>query len=60
MKKKVDSLAKVAEQRFDPFEAYKHKIKQEKDGKEGVWSAVGDYLKKIDMCVCVFVRDVIY
>eukprot|EP00800_Vazella_pourtalesii_P013479 TRINITY_DN322_c0_g1_i4.p1 TRINITY_DN322_c0_g1~~TRINITY_DN322_c0_g1_i4.p1 ORF type:complete len:465 (-),score=82.49 TRINITY_DN322_c0_g1_i4:286-1617(-) len=48
VKKKVESLAKLAGQGFDPFSDYKRKIKQEKDDKEGVWSAVGDYLKKIN------------
>ena len=48
VKEKVDNLAKVAKQGFDPFEAYKQKIKQERETKEGVWSAVGSYLQKIN------------
>ena len=47
VKEKVDSLAEVAKQGFDPFEAYKRKIKQDRATKGGVWSAVGSYLKKI-------------
>ena len=48
VKEKVDNLAKVAKQGFDPFEAYKQKIKEERETKEGVWSAVGSYLQKIE------------
>ena len=48
VKEKVDNLAEVAKQGFDPFEAYKQKIKQERETKEGVWSAVGSYLQKIN------------
>ncbi|KAI6660803.1 hypothetical protein LOD99_10200 [Oopsacas minuta] len=48
VKMKVDNLAKVTEEGFDPFEAYKIKIREEKQTKEGVWSSVGSYLKKID------------
>ena len=47
VKEKVDSLAAVAKQGYDPFEAYKLKIKQEKETKQGVWCAVGNYLNKI-------------
>ena len=47
VKKKVEHLANVTEQGYDPFEVYKRKIKQEKDEKAGVWSAVGKYLNKI-------------
>ena len=47
VKEKVDSLAEIAKQGFDPFEAYKKKIKEERETKEGVWSAVGNYLNKI-------------
>ena len=47
VKKKVEHLANVTEQGYDPFEVYKRKIRQEKDEKEGVWLAVDIYLSKI-------------
>ena len=47
VKEKVDQLAEVAKQGYDPFERYKEKIKQEKESNQGVWCAVGNYLNKI-------------
>ena len=48
VKEKVDNLAEIEKQGFDPFEAYRLKIQQERETKAGVWSAVGGYLQKIN------------
>ena len=47
VKEKADNLAAVAKQGFDPFLEYKRKIQEEREGKQGVWCAVGNYLQKI-------------
>ena len=45
---KVDIQAEVAKQGYDPFEAYKGEIKQERETKEGFWTAFSSYLQKIE------------
>ena len=47
VKEKADNLAAVAAQGFDPFLEYKRKIQEERESKQGVWCAVGNYLQKI-------------
>ena len=47
VKEKADNLAAVAAQGFDPFLEYKRKIQEERESKQGVWCAVGNYLHKI-------------
>ena len=46
VKEKVDTLAAVAKEGYDPFEAFKLKLKEEKDAKE-VCSAICNYLQRI-------------
>ena len=48
VKNKVQQLAEIAKQGYDPFESYKKKIEEDKRTQRGVWSAVGDYLTGIE------------
>ncbi|KAI6658889.1 hypothetical protein LOD99_10916 [Oopsacas minuta] len=47
VKVKIESLAAIEKQGFDPFEEYKRKIQEERNNTEGVWCAVAGYLQKI-------------
>ena len=52
VKNRVESLVQIAAEGFDPFEAFKRRIQEEKQSKQGVWHAVGTYLEKIQFWSC--------
>ena len=52
VREKVDSLTKIADEGYDPFEGFKRKIAEERQNKQGVWYAVGTYLDRINFLSC--------
>ena len=52
VKDKVECLIQISEEGYDPFEGFKRKIEEEKQTKQGVWYAVGNYLEKIQFWTC--------
>ena len=52
VREKVDSLTKIADEGYDPFEGFKLKIAEERRSQQGVWYAVGTYLDRINFWSC--------